>query len=45
MSEWARRQLYIKKPTVVKKKKDEVIDLQTGKEEWENEFDREEIVP
>ena len=43
MSDWARRQLYIKNPAVVNKKKDVVIDPQTGKEEWENEYDKEEM--
>ncbi len=38
MSDWARRQLYVKR----KKEKDS-IDPKTGKEEWENEFDDEEI--
>jgi hypothetical protein len=42
MSSWARRQAYIKKKPIIKHE-DEYLDPQTGKEEWENEFDREDM--
>jgi hypothetical protein len=43
--EYARRQAYAKKkkPNVVIKGEDGYLDPQTGKAEWENEFDREEM--
>jgi len=59
MSDWARRQLYVKRKKECKTLPincpdcsehpntcgniEEEIDSKTGKEEWENEFDREEI--
>lgn len=40
MSDWARRQLYVKRKKEFVEPK---IDPKTDKEEWENEYDREEM--